>query len=202
MPEAETKIANNAEIIKKLTNEREDEEKAKKEAEAKREADEKKVLQISQEDIPEADVDEWATNKKESFPGQEDAVDDDVEDSSEFEDETQYEVAARDRSKRNCCYKFTYALVNHPFYNFIVFVLILANTITLALDDYPQSLSKEAVLLVFNDFFTWAFFAEMVIKMIGLGVNNYVHDKFNLFDAIVVTLSLVDWFLAIILTKE
>ena len=53
-----------------------------------------------------------------------------------------------------------------------------------------------------NDFFTWAFFVEMVIKMIGLGINNYVHDKFNLFDAVVVTLSLVDWFLTIILTAE
>lgn len=70
------------------------------------------------------------------------------------------------------------------------------------MDDYPQSLDKEKVLLVLNDFFTWAFFAEMIIKMIGLGINNYMHDKFNLFDAIVVTLSLVDWCLTIILTKE
>lgn len=81
-------------------------------------------------------------------------------------------------------------------------MLILANTICLALDDYPQSLFKEAVLGVFNDFFTWAFCVEMIVKMIALGVNNYVHDKFNLFDAIVVNLSLVDWCLTIILTKE
>jgi len=87
-------------------------------------------------------------------------------------------------------------------YNFIVFVLILANTIVLALDDYPQSLKKEVVLGALNDFFTWAFFAEMIIKMFGLVINNYMHDKFNLFDAIVVSLSLVDWCLAIILTKE
>lgn len=78
----------------------------------------------------------------------------------------------------------------------------MANTVVLALDDYPQSLTKEKVILALNDFFTWAFFAEMVIKMIGLGVNNYIHDKFNLFDAVVVTLSLIDWFLAVILTKE
>jgi len=44
-----------------------------------------------------------------------------------------------------------------------------------------------------NEFFTWAFFAEMIMKMMGLGVKNYVKDKFNLFDAIVVMLSLVDW---------
>jgi hypothetical protein len=58
------------------------------------------------------------------------------------------------------------------------------------------------VLSALNDFFTWAFLVEMVIKMIGLGVNNYMHDKFNLFDAIVVSLSLVDWCLGLILTTD
>ena len=84
-------------------------------------------------------------------------------------------------------------MINHPFYNFIVFSLIISNTITLACDDYPQSLKKQAVLSILNDFFTWAFTVEMLIKMIGLGVNNYIHDSFNLFDAIVVSLSLLDW---------
>jgi len=145
-------------------------------------------------------LNEWATNKRESFPGAKENPQLDSDSDSEFEDETQYEVAARDRSKTKNIYKWTYALVNHPLYNFIVFVLILFNTIVLASDDYPQSLEKEAVLSALNDFFTWAFFVEMIIKMIGLGVNNYMHDKFNLFDAIVVSLSLVDWCLAIILT--
>ena len=156
-------------------------------------------------DLSEADfsqdpnLNEWTTNKREAFPGAKEQLEDS---DSEFEDETQYEVAARDRSKTNYIYKKTYALVNHPLYNFFVFLLILFNTIVLASDDYPQSLEKEAVLSALNDFFTWAFLVEMVIKMVGLGVNNYMHDKFNLFDAIVVSLSLVDWCLAIILTKE
>lgn len=46
-----------------------------------------------------------------------------------------------------------------------------------------------------NDFFTWAFTAEMFMKIIGLGLNNYVHDNFNLFDAIVVSFSILDWVL-------
>lgn len=41
----------------------------------------------------------------------------------------------------------------------------------------------------------------MIIKLFGLGINNYIHDKFNLFDAFVVTLSLIDWALTQILTK-
>lgn len=90
-------------------------------------------LNISKDEDDNA-LDEWNNNNYENFPGQNE---DEVDSDSEFEDETQYEVAARDRSKKNCCYGKTYALVNHPLYNFIVFVLILANTIVLASDDYP-----------------------------------------------------------------
>jgi hypothetical protein len=90
--------------------------------------------------------------------------------------------------------------VHSPFYNFIIFMLILTNTVALACDDYPQTLYKESVLKILNDFFTWAFTAEMIIKWIALGVNNYVHDSFNLFDAVVVSFSLIDWTLNQILT--
>ncbi len=83
--------------------------------------------------------------------------------------------------------------MHSPFYNFIIFMLILTNTVALACDDYPQTLYKESVLKILNDFFTWAFTAEMIIKWIALGVNNYVHDSFNLFDAVVVSFSLIDW---------
>jgi anionic cell wall polymer biosynthesis LytR-Cps2A-Psr (LCP) family protein len=40
------------------------------------------------------------------------------------------------------------------------------------------------------------------MKMFGLGVKNYVRDNFNLFDAIVVLLSLVDVTISSVLTPE
>lgn len=40
----------------------------------------------------------------------------------------------------------------------------------------------------------------MLMKMFALGLNNYIHDNFNLFDAVVVSLSLIDWSLDLILT--
>jgi len=46
---------------------------------------------------------------------------------------------------------------------------------------------------VFNQFFTWIFFLEMVFKIIGLGFSNYRKDSYNVFDAIIVMISLVDW---------
>ena len=56
-----------------------------------------------------------------------------------------------------------------------------------------MSQHKEDVLYKFNVFFTWAFTFEMIVKLIGFGPNNYRKDYFNLFDALLVILSLIDW---------
>ena len=49
---------------------------------------------------------------------------------------------------------------------------------------------------MFNSFFTWAFVAEMVIKLFGLGFKEYAKDTFNIFDAVVVALSMIELVLA------
>ena len=33
----------------------------------------------------------------------------------------------------------------------------------------------------------------MILKLIGLGWSNYKQDKYNIFDAIIVIISLIDW---------
>lgn len=49
------------------------------------------------------------------------------------------------------------------------------------------------MLEIFNEFFTWIFFVEMIIKLIGLGFSNYKQDGYNVFDAVIVIISLIDW---------
>ena len=66
------------------------------------------------------------------------------------------------------------------------------NTIVLALDKYPEDPSLTKVTQSLNTFFTWAFVVEMVIKLIGLGFKEYARDSFNIFDAIIVVLSLIE----------
>ena len=95
-----------------------------------------------------------------------------------------------------------YLLVTNSIFNFVIFCLIIVNTITLALDDYPQSLHKEQQLEICNAFFTWVFFVEMIMKMCGFGIKNYARDKLNLFDASVVVLSLIDWTIAKSLSEQ
>jgi hypothetical protein len=44
----------------------------------------------------------------------------------------------------------------------------------------------------------WVFLGEMIIKLIGLGVKEYVLDKFNIFDGFIVMISTVEVILSYI----
>ena len=78
-------------------------------------------------------------------------------------------------------------------FSFFITVMIVLNTISLAADSYPQSIEKEKFLEYCNIFFTWLFFAEMMIKMVGLGPKGYLGCVYNKFDAFIVVISIVDF---------
>ena len=109
-----------------------------------------------------------------------------------YEDEEDHEVDARKRSHRNCCYRQFYLMVTAVWFNFFIFCLIIGNTFTLAVFTYDQSEETDFVLSIFNYFFTGIFAVEMITKIIGLGFNNYRRDSYNVFDSVIVIISLVD----------
>ena len=78
-------------------------------------------------------------------------------------------------------------------FNFVIYCLILGNALTLSLYRYDQSEAQADLLVTLDIFFVWVFTVEMVMKLIGLGFKNYIMDKFNIFDAIIVIVSLVDF---------
>ena len=92
--------------------------------------------------------------------------------------------------------KKVHDLVTSVSFNFTIFLLILGNTATLAAYTYDQSDSKTLLLNKLNDLFTWIFALEMVLKLIGLGWQNYKQDSYNLFDASIVIISLIDFTLS------
>jgi hypothetical protein len=102
-------------------------------------------------------------------------------------------IEPEERSFKNIIFMITYRLACHWLFQFIIFLLIIGNTISLASFSYPMSQKKEDILYKLNVFFTWAFTLEMIVKLVGFGPNNYRKDYFNLFDALLVILSLIDW---------
>ena len=70
--------------------------------------------------------------------------------------------------------------------------MIVWNTFVLASDSFPADKQYEEMANYLNTYFTYCFLAEMLIKLLGLGVVEYAKDKFNLFDAAIVLISMVE----------
>lgn len=70
--------------------------------------------------------------------------------------------------------------------------VILANTTIMTIDRYPEPVALSDLLDTLNQGFSWIFTAELIIKLIGLGIKEYVRDRFNLFDAFIVIISIVE----------
>ena len=90
--------------------------------------------------------------------------------------------------------KFMYRLVNHPSFNLFIFIVIGMNTITLSLNIYNYG--EDTLDLDFLKYFNYTFFTvfaiELILKLIGFGFKEFIKDKFNIFDAIVVLISLLE----------
>uniref|UniRef100_A0A8C1P3F3 Voltage-dependent L-type calcium channel subunit alpha n=1 Tax=Cyprinus carpio TaxID=7962 RepID=A0A8C1P3F3_CYPCA len=88
-------------------------------------------------------------------------------------------------------YKF-WSIINSTGFEYIMFVLILLNTITLAVQHYDQSKLFSYVMDILNMVFTGLFTVEMLIKLMALRLRHYFIDAWNSFDALIVVGSVVD----------
>uniref|UniRef100_A0A8D0A882 Voltage-dependent L-type calcium channel subunit alpha n=1 Tax=Sander lucioperca TaxID=283035 RepID=A0A8D0A882_SANLU len=88
-------------------------------------------------------------------------------------------------------YKFWY-VVNSTGFEYIMFVLIMLNTLCLAVQHYGQSALFNYVMDILNMVFTAVFTVEMVLKLIAFKPRGYFGDAWNVFDALVVMGSIVD----------
>ncbi|XP_034075212.1 calcium channel, voltage-dependent, L type, alpha 1D subunit, a isoform X12 [Gymnodraco acuticeps] len=88
-------------------------------------------------------------------------------------------------------YKFWY-VVNSTGFEYIMFVLIMLNTLCLAVQHYGQSALFNYVMDILNMVFTAVFTVEMVLKLIAFKPRGYFGDAWNVFDAMVVMGSIVD----------
>lgn len=73
--------------------------------------------------------------------------------------------------------------------------LILINTLFLALESYNMSPLTKEILHIGNIVFTILFTIEMCFKLFGFGIKGYLSDNYNIFDAIIVLISLAELFL-------
>ncbi|XP_067400273.1 voltage-dependent L-type calcium channel subunit alpha-1D isoform X2 [Emydura macquarii macquarii] len=88
-------------------------------------------------------------------------------------------------------YKFWY-VVNSTGFEYIMFVLIMLNTLCLAMQHYGQSKLFNDAMDILNMVFTGVFTVEMVLKLIAFKPKGYFSDAWNAFDSLIVIGSIVD----------
>uniref|UniRef100_A0AAY4A1D2 Sodium channel protein n=1 Tax=Denticeps clupeoides TaxID=299321 RepID=A0AAY4A1D2_9TELE len=104
--------------------------------------------------------------------------------------------------KWDCCStwvlikKAVHVVVMDPFVDLGITICIVLNTLFMAMEHYPMSPEFDHMLSVGNLVFTGIFTSEMVFKLIAMDPYYYFQVGWNIFDSIIVTLSLVELGLA------
>ncbi|XP_029109347.1 sodium channel protein type 4 subunit alpha-like [Scleropages formosus] len=83
-------------------------------------------------------------------------------------------------------------VVMDPFMDLAITVCIVLNTLFMALEHYPMTDDFNRMLSVGNLVFTGIFTAEMVLKIMALDPYYYFQQGWNIFDSIIVCLSLME----------
>ncbi|NXP36158.1 SCN5A protein, partial [Leiothrix lutea] len=84
------------------------------------------------------------------------------------------------------------AFIKDPFFDLTITVCIVMNTLFMALEHNNMSRTFKDMLKIGNLVFTGIFTAEMILKIIALDPYYYFQQPWNIFDSVIVTLSLVE----------
>ncbi|XP_048121747.1 sodium channel, voltage gated, type V-like, alpha b isoform X2 [Alosa alosa] len=83
-------------------------------------------------------------------------------------------------------------MVMDPFLDLAITICIVLNTLFMAMEHYPMTEEFNTMLSIGNLVFTGIFTAEMVLKIIALDPYFYFQQGWNIFDSIIVCLSLME----------
>ncbi|KAK2588266.1 hypothetical protein KPH14_004294 [Odynerus spinipes] len=98
----------------------------------------------------------------------------------------------------DCCWlwlefqKYVSLLVFDPFVELFITLCIVVNTLFMALDHHDMDKDMERVLKSGNYFFTATFAIEATLKLIAMSPKYYFQEGWNIFDFIIVALSLLE----------
>ncbi|XP_026218632.1 voltage-dependent L-type calcium channel subunit alpha-1C isoform X2 [Anabas testudineus] len=88
-------------------------------------------------------------------------------------------------------YKVWY-VVNSTYFEYLMFTLILLNTICLAMQHHGQTKNFTDAMNILNMLFTGLFTVEMILKLIAFKPRGYFSDPWNVFDFLIVIGSIID----------
>ncbi|NP_001095190.1 voltage-dependent L-type calcium channel subunit alpha-1S [Oryctolagus cuniculus] len=124
--------------------------------------------------------------------------------------ETEYKNCELDKNQRQCvqyalkarplrCYipknPYQYQVwyvVTSSYFEYLMFALIMLNTICLGMQHYHQSEEMNHISDILNVAFTIIFTLEMILKLLAFKARGYFGDPWNVFDFLIVIGSIID----------
>ena len=84
-----------------------------------------------------------------------------------------------------------HSLVTHPWFEPVILTFILINTVVLMSDHYDQPESWETAAQIIEIIFVVIYAFEAIFKILGLGTKTYFRDPWNIFDFVIVIVSII-----------
>ncbi|CAJ1055770.1 sodium channel protein type 3 subunit alpha-like [Xyrichtys novacula] len=98
----------------------------------------------------------------------------------------------------NCCSCWLWlklrlhTVVMDPLFDLGVILILIINTLFMAVEHYPMTEHFERTLSEASLVFTFIFLAEMVLKIVAMGPSSYFKVGWNIFDSIIVVLTILE----------
>ncbi|XP_005755961.1 sodium channel protein type 4 subunit alpha B-like, partial [Pundamilia nyererei] len=89
-----------------------------------------------------------------------------------------------------------HTFITNPFFDLVIIICIIVSTIFTAMEHYPMMEEFMETLVIAELVFRVIFAAEMIIKLVALGLHGYFQVRWHIFDFILVIISLVQLGLA------
>ncbi len=89
-------------------------------------------------------------------------------------------------------FQFLSFIIFDPFIDLFITLCIVVNTLFMALDRHNMDQTTHDTLKLGNYFFTATFCIEAVIKLMAMSPKYYFQEGWNIFDFIIVVLSLIE----------
>ncbi|XP_034443001.1 sodium channel protein type 4 subunit alpha B-like isoform X2 [Hippoglossus hippoglossus] len=102
----------------------------------------------------------------------------------------------------NCCGCWRWlklrlnGFVMNPFFDLVIVICLILNCILMAMEHYPMTMEFEYLFNVTSLVFTGIFAVEMLLRLVAMNPYGYFRVGWNVFDSIIVALSLVELGLA------
>lgn len=98
--------------------------------------------------------------------------------------------------------KIAHYIVNHKFFELFIFIIVVASIVTMSIFHENASKNFLSTLNFLDQIFILIFLLEVILKLLTLGLRSYFYNKWNQFDFIITSFSVLDIGISSLFSQE